>query len=108
VFDCSGSMGKKLEKSRQAVAEFLKTANPKTDIAEQTGGRQYAVENLAELPDITAKIGVELRNQYIVGYSPHNEERNGKYRRVEVRLNQPRELPFLRAFWRHGYYAPSE
>ena len=28
VFDCSGSMGHKLDKSRQAVAQFFKTANP--------------------------------------------------------------------------------
>ena len=40
------------------------------ELAEQTGGRQYPVENLNELPDIAAKIGVELRNQYILGYSP--------------------------------------
>ena len=31
VFDCSGSMGRKLEKSRQAVAQFFKTANPEDE-----------------------------------------------------------------------------
>jgi Ca-activated chloride channel family protein len=31
VFDCSGSMGTKLEKSRQAVAQFFKTANPEDE-----------------------------------------------------------------------------
>src|SRR5437899_79288 len=31
VFDCSGSMGKKLQKSRQAVAQFFKTANPEDE-----------------------------------------------------------------------------
>jgi len=28
VFDCSGSMGDKLKKSREAVAQFVKRANP--------------------------------------------------------------------------------
>jgi VWFA-related protein len=79
-----------------------------THIAEQTGGRQYAVENANELPDIAAKIGIELRNQYILGYSPQNKDRDGKYRRVQVKLVQPRGLPPLRAFWRMGYYAPSQ
>jgi Ca-activated chloride channel family protein len=79
-----------------------------TDIAEQTGGRQYQVDNLNELPDMAAKIGVELRNQYILGYSPQNLERDGKYRRVQVKLVQPRGLPPLRAFWRMGYYAPPQ
>ena len=31
VFDCSGSMGDKLDKSRQAVAQFFKTANPEDE-----------------------------------------------------------------------------
>jgi hypothetical protein len=43
------------------------------------------VENLSELPDIAAKIGMELRNQYLLGYSPQNQERDGKYRHVEVK-----------------------
>ena len=31
VFDASGSMGSKLQKARQAAAQFFKTANPKTN-----------------------------------------------------------------------------
>jgi Ca-activated chloride channel homolog len=77
-----------------------------TEIAEQTGGRHFAVENLNELPDVAAKIGIELRNQYILGYSPANQNRDGKYRKVQVKLVQPRGLPPLRAYWRLGYYAP--
>ena len=53
-----------------------------TEIAEQTGGRHFAVENLNELPDVAAKIGIELRNQYVLGYTPTNPERDGKYRQV--------------------------
>jgi len=79
-----------------------------TDLAEQTGGRHYQVENLAELPDIATKIGMELRNQYLIGYSPLNQERDGKYRHVEVKLVQPRGMPLLRAFWRMGYKAPAK
>ena len=69
-------------------------------------GGSIPVDNLNELPDIAAKIGIELRNQYILGYTPSNQERDGKYRRVQVKLVQPRGLPPLRAFWRMGYYAP--
>ena len=78
------------------------------EIAEQTGGRQYQVDNLNELPDIAAKIGVELRNQYILGYSPTNLIRDGKYRHVQVKLVQPRGLPPLRPYWKQGYYAPQQ
>lgn len=77
------------------------------ELAEQTGGRSYAVENVAELPDIAAKIGIELRNEYILGYTPKNSERDGRYRRVQVKLNQPKGLPPLKAYFRLGYYAPT-
>ena len=79
-----------------------------SDLAEQTGGRAYAVGNLNDLPDIAAKVGIELRNQYMLGYSSTNQGRDGKYRRVKIKLVQPRGLPPLRAFWRLGYYAPSQ
>ncbi len=79
-----------------------------TEIAEQTGGRQYQVDNLNELPDVAAKIGVELRNQYILGYSPKNLSRDGKYRKVQVKLVQPHGMPLLRPFWKQGYYAPAQ
>ena len=79
-----------------------------TEIAEQTGGRQYEVDNLNELPDVASKIGIELRNQYVLGYSPQNQERDGKYRHVLVKIVPPRGLPQLRPFWRLGYYAPNQ
>jgi VWFA-related protein len=93
---------------RGRTAEELAGPGLMNEIAEQTGGRQYQVENLNELPDIAAKIGIELRNQYVLGYSPQNQDRDGKYRRVQVKLIQPKGLPPLRAFWRMGYYAPSQ
>ncbi len=79
-----------------------------SEIAELTGGRSYSVENLNELADIAAKIGIELRNQYVLYYTSSNETRDGKYRHVTVRLVQPRGLPPLKAFFRLGYYAPSQ
>jgi len=79
-----------------------------TEIAEQTGGRQYPVDNVNELPDIAGKVGIELRNQYVLGYSPQNQDRDGKYRKVQVKLVQPRGLPTLRAFFKTCYYAPAQ
>jgi len=78
------------------------------EVAELTGGRSYNVENLNELADIAAKIGIELRNQYVLYYSSTNQTRDGKYRHVNVKLVQPRGLPPLKAFFRLGYYAPSQ
>ena len=78
-----------------------------TEVAETTGGRQFPVENLNELPDVAAKIGIELRNQYVVGYVPSNQEKDGKWRRLQVELKKIRGMPALRPHFRLGYYAPS-
>ena len=78
------------------------------EMTEQTGGRHFAVDNLAELPDVAAKIGIELRNQYVLGYSPKNANRDGKYRRVAVKLVKTTGLPQLKAIFRTGYYAPTQ
>ena len=94
--------------SRGRTSEELAGPGLLNEIAEQTGGRAFAVDNLAELPDVAAKIGMELRNQYVLYYTPKRQDRDGKYRRVQVKLVQPRGLPPLKAFYRLGYYAPSQ
>ena len=66
------------------------------------------MDNLAELPDVAAKIGIELRKQYLRGYCPKNATRDGKYRRVQVKLVKTTGLPQLRAMFRMGYYAPTQ
>lgn len=78
-----------------------------TEIAEATGGRQFAVQNVNELPDIAEKIGIELRNQYVLGYVPLNTQKDGKWRRVKVEIKRIRGMPELRAYYRNGYYAPT-
>jgi len=92
--------------ARGRTAEELSGPGLLNEMAEQTGGRHFAVENLNELPDVAAKIGIELRNQYILGYSPVSKERDGKYRKVLVKLVAPKRMPPLRAFFRQGYFAP--
>jgi hypothetical protein len=57
---------------------------------------------------VAAKIGLELRNQYVLGYSPKNAARDGKYRKVEVKLVKVKDLPPLRARFRAGYVAPTQ
>ena len=76
-------------------------------IAEQTGGRLFQAA-APELPDIAKRIGIELRNRYVIGYTPENQTRDGRYRHIQVVLVPPRGLPKLQAHWRTGYNAPIE
>jgi VWFA-related protein len=100
IFDPRGSAKRSMEERNgpQLLGE----------LAEETGGRHYAVDNLADLPDVCARIGNELRNQYVVGYAPANVQQDGKYHRVKVTLTAPADMPPLRTRYRLGYYSPTE
>jgi len=78
------------------------------DIAQITGGRAFTVENPNDLEDVAKKIGIELRNQYVLGYRPKNFARDGKWHKVNVKLVLPKGLPPLQVHAKTGYYAPSE
>ncbi len=79
-----------------------------TDIADLTGGRAFTIDNPNDLADVATKIGIELRNQYVLGYRPKNPTHDGKWRKIRVKLIPPKGLPPLRVFAKTGYYAPSE
>jgi len=76
------------------------------ELCEETGGRMFRVDDLSEMSDIAEKISTELRNQYVIGYTPKDLRRDGKWRKVKVKLNPPQGLPPLTIHARTGYYAP--
>lgn len=76
-------------------------------MSEATGGRFYGIERIAELRDVVGKINADIRNQYLLGYTPLASPQDGKYRHVTVRLEPPPGVPPLRASWRTGYYSPA-
>jgi Ca-activated chloride channel family protein len=76
------------------------------ELAGETGGRNFTVDKLDDLQSVCAQIGRELRTQYLLGYSPLNAVRDGKYRRVKVSLVSTENLPPLKPYYRLGYTAP--
>ena len=78
-----------------------------SELTELTGGRVFPVENLNDLPDTASKIGMELRNQYVLGYKTSNHQRDSRWRKIKVKLRPPRGLPPLNVYSKTGYYAPS-
>ncbi|MBI4444048.1 MAG: VWA domain-containing protein [Acidobacteria bacterium] len=94
--------------NRSRTPEELAGPSLLTELSESTGGRQFPVENINDLPDITSKISRELRNLYVIGYTPTNPDRDGKWRKIQVKLNPPRGLPPLQLFNKSGYYAPHQ
>jgi len=78
------------------------------EISELTGGRAFTVDNPKDLADAASKIGVELRNQYVLGYRPQKSTHDGKWHKIKVKLLLPKGLPPLHSRAKEGYYAPSE
>jgi Ca-activated chloride channel family protein len=79
-----------------------------SEITDATGGRTFPINDVGELSDTAVKIGVELRNQYVLGYRPTNRARDGKWRKLKVKLNAPKGLPALHVHAKSGYYAPQQ
>jgi len=79
-----------------------------SDVTELTGGRAFTIDNPNDLADVSTKIGIELRNQYVIGYRPKNPAHDGKWRKIRVKLLPPKGLPPLKVYAKTGYYAPTE
>ncbi len=79
-----------------------------SEVSEVTGGRSFTIDNPNDLPDVAGKIGMELRNQYVLGYKPAKTQHDGKWHKIKVKLRLPKGLPPLQVYARTGYYAPSQ
>jgi len=79
-----------------------------TDITEITGGHAFTIDNPNALPAVARAIGMQLRNQYVIGYRPSKSPRNGKWHKIKVKLTALKGLPPLHVRAKTGYYAPSD
>jgi VWFA-related protein len=70
-------------------------------ISDETGGHVYTVSRKHPLSEVFKEIQEELRNQYSIGYTPTNTAREGGFRRVEIKTDNPEYHAQARA----GYYA---
>src|SRR5262249_1336187 len=71
-------------------------------LARATGGQTYYPKDVSEIDHIAPQIAHEIRNQYIVTYSPTNQELDGSFRQIRLLVNAP-EVSTIRT--RSGYYA---
>ena len=75
-------------------------------ITDATGGRAYFPHNERELRDAFEQIQHDLREQYLIAYSPSNKTRDGSYRRVTIDVINPElQKQSLKLTYRPGYFA---
>jgi Ca-activated chloride channel family protein len=75
---------------------------PINNIVEMTGGYAFHGDGLA---DICQKIAIELKNEYVIGYRPTNQAKDGRWRKVQLKVDTPRGLSKLSVRAKTGYYA---
>jgi Ca-activated chloride channel family protein len=75
------------------------------DLANLTGGRAFFPPSVHDLEQICAEIGVDLKNQYVLGYRSSNRLTDGKWRKIKVKINKQKGMPSLSVRAKTGYYA---
>jgi Ca-activated chloride channel family protein len=73
-----------------------------SELTVQTGGQSWFPTDVAEIATITPQIAHEIRNQYILAYTPTNLAADGSFRKIRVEVDVPEAVVRTRA----GYYAP--
>ena len=96
---CIGLLNEEEPSDARAARRALK------ELAEASGGQDYYPKDLAEVEKITPEVAHEIRNQYLLAYSPTNQAMDGTFRQIKVKV-----LGYEKATvrTRSGYYASSD
>lgn len=89
--------------SEEERGEARKAKRALDELTEASGGFAYYPKNLAEVETITPRIAHEIRNQYLLTYTPLNDVLDGSYRRIKVEIRGVGRSATVRT--RSGYYA---
>jgi Ca-activated chloride channel family protein len=79
-----------------------------TQMAQETGGEAIFPVAMKEIEDAYDRVVAGIRAQYTLGYTSSNPARDGRWRRVEVKVARRRDARGgdLRVLTRKGYFAP--
>ena len=100
IYSISLRPGRSQDRNRLA---FSQATHLLTTLSQETGGQVHFPNSLSELDLVYARVAEELRTQYTLGYVSSNKRRDGKWRRIVVRVPERDELQVRHKI---GYYAP--
>jgi VWFA-related protein len=89
-----------------AFSENIEAAEGAESIAADSGG--FSVRNTNDLNKGIQRIADESRMYYLIGYNPTNTARDGKFRKIQLKLAPGDNRKGLQVRARKGYYAPSD
>ena len=73
-------------------------------LSEDTGGKYYYANSVAQLDDAFRQISDELRTQYLLAYYPSQRVSSSQFRRIRVAVSGPGDASSYRVRHRAGYY----
>jgi Ca-activated chloride channel family protein len=88
--------------SEEDRGEAKKAQRALDTITRATGGQAYYPKEVDEVGKIALQVAHDIRNQYIIAYTPSKQALDGGFRAIRVRANGPNR-PAVRT--RTGYYA---
>jgi Ca-activated chloride channel family protein len=88
--------------SDRSQVKFSQAAHLLTALTQDTGGQVHFPNSLSELDQVYDRIAEELRTQYSLGYVSNNPRRDGKWRRIVVRVPTREDLQIRHKL---GYFA---
>ncbi len=92
-----------LRNKAERTKEFNEAEFVLKTLSQETGGRVFFVEDVAQLPAIYQQIADELANQYSIGYTSKNLKKDGAWRAIVVRVGRPNTA----ARTKRGYFGPT-
>jgi VWFA-related protein len=87
--------------SRRIHAAYAKAFSQVEALAQQTGGLLFRARRVEDLEGAYRRVAVELRTFYSLAYTPADAVRDGRWHKVEVKVDRPGIV--IRT--RPGYYA---
>ena len=76
-------------------------------LSKETGGRTFPILSSSGVQPVAARIGVELRTEYILAFQPAPADRDGRWHKLKVRVSRPPGVPSLVVYAPEGYFAPT-
>jgi Ca-activated chloride channel family protein len=77
------------------------------ELADTSAGRAFFIDSVQDLEDVCLKVALLLKNQYVVGYKSSNAAKDGKWRKIRLKVNPPKGISHLSIRSKSGYYAPT-
>jgi len=76
------------------------------ELSDLSGGRSFFTTSVVNLDDVCTRIASELHSQYVLGYVSTNGTKDGKWRKISLRVEPAKNSPRLHVRTKHGYYGP--